>query len=67
MELQEIDKTNFLIITFSKKACCDFMEKGDNVKKNIFSIISTNRISSGKYVINIKTIVSRGFYLFKCN
>lgn len=46
MELKEIDKTNFLIITFSKKACCDFMEKGDSVKKNIFSRNNVKTIHS---------------------
>ncbi len=33
----EISKKDFLIITFSRKACRDFIERGDNLIKDIFN------------------------------
>ncbi len=34
---QELGINDFIIITFSKKACQDFISRGDNLIKNIFS------------------------------
>ena len=40
---QELTKKSFLIITFSRKACQDFINKGNKVSKNIFS---TNNVKT---------------------
>ena len=55
-EINEIEKNNdFLILSFSRRACMDFIEKGQKQNKKLFSIrnIKTLHSLAGKIIVKI--------------